>query len=497
MPEKSQKRKLRSDQSSSLDNGETASQVSDENTCLTEQDFSDNSNKIENRLSKRLRDAEFGQREILRLIENLASKGDGLSNPATESSGSIPHHDTESEPIGNPEPSNNFRNVSSNMVTGVSANQHENHQRSSSLPPPNQRYPDDIIDKLLQSLQTATTHNSGVPRLPKAMSTTMPSFDGKTDKFEHFEDLLQTSLKVYPNITEEEKIHYFHSLLRGEAFQTFRNMTEATHEHLNDILAGFRRRYVRQQSVATARCKWENLSFNPSHQTFPDFLEQYEKLAQEAYGEDAPRFIETSFYAKMPRHLKKVLIQARLEIESYQTMVQHLEREIELNGLATNDSPSITGVHNIEPSSQQQQNNPPRTTGPCFGCGNPGHLLRNCRKTNRDKRSQKTNAPTQSTPCETCGKMSHETKDCFSGANWANRSSWWKTPKTTPPITFPLHNNHKQSQCSSHKPWHHLIWSQKTPKATSSLRGLHRLSILHNIRTPEGPRFRDVCRVFR
>ena len=68
MPEKSQKRKLRSDPSSSLENVESTSQASDENACLTEQDFSDISNKIENRLSKRLRDAEFGQREILKLI---------------------------------------------------------------------------------------------------------------------------------------------------------------------------------------------------------------------------------------------------------------------------------------------------------------------------------------------------------------------------------------------------------------------------------------------
>ena len=191
--------------------------------------------------------------------------------------------------------------------TGVTTNQQENnHQQSSSLRPPNKRYPDDIIDKLLQSLLTATNHNSGVPRLPKAMSTSMPTSTVK-HKFEYFEDLFQTSLKVYPNITDEEKIHYFYSLLRGEALQTFRNMTEATRGHLNDILAGFRRRYVRQHSVATARCNWENLSFNPSQQTFPDFLEQYQKLAQEAYGEDAPRFIETFFYAKMPPHLKRVL----------------------------------------------------------------------------------------------------------------------------------------------------------------------------------------------
>ena len=107
-----------------------------------------------------------------------------------------------------------------------------------------------------------------------------------------------------------KKIYYFHSPLSGEALKTFMKMTEATRGHLNDILAGFRRRCVRQRSVAAARCKWENLSFNPSQQTFPDFLEQYQKLAQEAYGEDAPRFIETSFCHPT---FKRVLNKARLE----------------------------------------------------------------------------------------------------------------------------------------------------------------------------------------
>ena len=88
MPEKSQRRKLRSNQSSSQANVEISSQVSDENTYLTEQDFSNISNKIENRLSKKLRDTEFGQREILKLIENLTSKTDSLSNPTSEQPGS-------------------------------------------------------------------------------------------------------------------------------------------------------------------------------------------------------------------------------------------------------------------------------------------------------------------------------------------------------------------------------------------------------------------------
>ena len=441
MPEKTQKRKLRSDQSTSQMDVETASSTNDENVLLSDRDFEDISSKVENRFSKRLRDTEVNQREILKLIENLSSKVDNLANvnPGQNSLtfetgiSEIPNDE-----LGEVEPA---RSVNSNMVTGVlnePTTSNNTHARSSSLPPPNQRHSDEIIDKLLESLYATHKQAPNLPRLPKALATTMPTFDGKTEKFELFEDLFQTSLKVHPQITEQEKIHYFHSLLRGDALQTFRNMTETTKTNLSDIIAAFRRRYVKTQSVATARCKWENLTFDPANQTFQDFLENYQKLAQEAYAEDAPRFIETSFYAKMPTHLKRVLNQARLETASYETMVQHLEREMELNGLANPDSTTLTGIHNVEPTNNHNQERPPKTASTCFGCGHQGHLLRNCRKTNRDKRNQKTTNTFVTNPCETCGKLSHETKDCYSGANWANRPTWWKTPKPTGSNSIPL-----------------------------------------------------------
>ena len=101
------------------------------------------------------------------------------------------------------------------------------------------------MDKLLESLRNVTQQTIGLPRLPKALSTTMPTFNGKNNKFEHFKDLFMTSLKVYPNIPKEEQIHYFHSLLRDHALQTYRNMTDTNRVSLDDIIATFRRRYVR------------------------------------------------------------------------------------------------------------------------------------------------------------------------------------------------------------------------------------------------------------
>ena len=211
--------------------------------------------------------------------------------------------------------------------------------------------------------------------------------------------------------------------------QTFRNLPKTTKTNLNDIIVGFRRRYVKTPSVVTARCKWENLTFDPKNETFQVFLEFYQKLAQEAYADDALRLIETPFNAKMHAHLKIVLNQARLETAPYETMVQHLEREMELNGLANPESTTFTGIQNVEPTNNPKQERNPKTANTCFGCGHPGHLLRNCRKTNRDKRNQKPLNTNIINPCETCGKLRHETKDCYSKANWANRPTWWKTPK--------------------------------------------------------------------
>ena len=191
------------------------------------------------------------------MIENLSSKIDSLSDktPPTSNTKMVEPDLTETGPSSQRENIYELPQCQGqHMVTGVSP-QTEIPPRSSSLPPPNQKYPDHIVDKLLESLRNVTQQNIGHPRLPKALSTTMPTFNGRNDKFEHFEDLFMASLKVYPNISDEEKIHYFHSLLRDEALQTYRNMTDTNRTSLGNIIATFRRRYVRPRTIAIARCK--------------------------------------------------------------------------------------------------------------------------------------------------------------------------------------------------------------------------------------------------
>ena len=230
--------------------------------------------------------------------------------------------------------------------------------------------------QLANNNNSANFHNNinRVSKLPKSLTTTMPTFDGKTEKFELFEDLFQTSLKIQNQLTEDDRINYFHSLMRGDALQTFKNISGPTRENLGDILAVFRRKYVKPQSMATAKHNFQKLVFNPANQKLVDFLDELQKLAKDAFGIATHAIIEQFIYAKMPPHLKKLINQAHLENGTYKQIVTHLERELELNGL---EAPDELPINNV--SQQPTNTNADRPKLTCHHCKKPGRYRNQCR----------------------------------------------------------------------------------------------------------------------
>ena len=69
----------------------------------------------------------------------------------------------------------------------------------------------------------------------------------------------------------------------------------------------------------------------------PDFLEKLNQGALKAFGENAQAMIDSLLYAKLPPKLKRSTNMARLENATYEEIVTHLERELELNGLEEGD----------------------------------------------------------------------------------------------------------------------------------------------------------------
>ena len=320
-------------------------------------------------------------------------------------------------------------------------------------------------DQILLALQQLATNSnsanfnnniSRISKLPKSLTTTMLTFDGKSEKFELFEDLFQTSLKIHNQLTEEDKINYFHSLMRGDALQTFKNITSLNRENLAEILTVFPRKYVKPQSMATAKHKFQRLVFNPANQKLIDFLDELQKLAKDAFGVAAQTIIEQFIDAKMPPQLKKSINQAHLEDGTYEQILSHLGRELELNGL---EAPDEMQLYTVMQQDTHQKSEKPKPT--CHHCKKPGRYRNQCRQLKREKdqvqnntdsaannKNNNSSAQTNSNPnhkapvanksnntnnqrdrkprpvfppCETCGRTNHSTERCYLGANAANR----------------------------------------------------------------------------
>ena len=156
---------------------------------------------------------------------------------------------------------------SRNMVTGVLNDSTNLGKRRRDHSPqslaPNER---PSTSSLLFAPQPEIHPPPQLPSMPKALTASLPVFDGKSEKFELFEDLFRNNIKMYPHLTKIQKINYFHSLLRGNALQAYCNLDDAKKNRLGEVFTAFKRRFGDFQSSAKARCEWDSLHFDPTKQ---------------------------------------------------------------------------------------------------------------------------------------------------------------------------------------------------------------------------------------
>ena len=170
-------------------------------------------------------------------------------------------------------------NNSRNMVTGVlndSTNQPTKRPKAQRIL---SEQPKDrpSTSKILFAPQPQTFPSAHLLPMPKALTASLPVFDGKSEKFELFEDLFRNNIKMYPHLTEIQKINYFHSLLRGNALQAYCNLDDTKKDNLEEVITAFKRRFGDFQSSAKARCEWDALHFDPTKQKLHEFLDVPQK----------------------------------------------------------------------------------------------------------------------------------------------------------------------------------------------------------------------------
>ena len=154
---------------------------------------------------------------------------------------------------------------SRNMVTGVlndSTNQpmkRPKQQRASS----EQTKDRPSTAKILLAPQPQTFPSTNLLPMPKALTASLPVFDGKSEKFELFEDLFRNNMKMYPQLTEIQKINYFELQHRGNALQAYCNLDDTKKDNLEEVVTAFERRFGDCRLSAKARCEWDALHLTP------------------------------------------------------------------------------------------------------------------------------------------------------------------------------------------------------------------------------------------
>ena len=280
----------------------------------------------------------------------------------------------------------------------------------------------DPLTRLANVLTGMTNKQTPQTLMVRPVSTTTLTFDGKSEKFELFENLFHTMIKMQPEMTETMKINHFHSLLRKNALQTFRNINSANRQTLEDVLAVFRRKYVKPESQATAKHKWHKLVFDPNTMKLPDFLEELNQGAEKAFGENAQAMIDSLLYAKLPPKLKRSVNMARLENASYEEIVTHLERELELNGLEGGDDITVPTMSTAPTATRPgtgllSSGIDPNVT--CNYCKKPGHVKDECRKLKRkeeQRRNDGQDTKKEYPKCPICDRTNHPAERCWKGA---------------------------------------------------------------------------------
>ena len=108
-------------------------------------------------------------------------------------------------------------------------------------------------------------------------------------------------------MTNKAQLQFFQGLLRDAAIHFWQSLNITDNTTLDTVLRAFRKVYRNEKSEEAARIKWDALKYDPTTQSFTDFLHQFRKLAKQAFGNDANVFINKSLYGKLPTTMQHEL----------------------------------------------------------------------------------------------------------------------------------------------------------------------------------------------
>ena len=207
-----------------------------------------------------------------------------------------------------------------------------------------------------------------------------------------------------------------------------------------------------------ARYKWDQARYDPTTETFSDFLKNLKKTAKQAFGDEADKIIKMFLFGKLPGEIQQELAMANKEENSPEEIKTHLMRNYQYQQYAappTTIQPFNTVTSSIPTNNETTKPTTTTTTQPterkrferqCFYCGKTGHRKTECRARQRDeangikkedaipmKKATDPDKPKYNPKlvCQNCGYTGHSARDCRRRIPKESSSAYGKIPYVT------------------------------------------------------------------
>ena len=159
---------------------------------------------------------------------------------------------------------------------------------------------------------------------PKIHQTQVSLFWGNREKKNEFAHLLLNHLRQHQHkLSDELKMTYFKSLLRDDAYEFWQSLEMTNQTTLAHVLRYFKKEYAKEDLKEVV--KFYQMYYDPSGETFNDFLNKHKKDAKQAFGDRSGDKRETFLFAKLPVQMQNELAMAGkhyASMEEVRTFVQ-------------------------------------------------------------------------------------------------------------------------------------------------------------------------------
>ena len=149
----------------------------------------------------------------------------------------------------------------------------------------------------------------------------------------------------------------------------------------------------------------------------------------------------------MPKcpHLKKSINQWHLENSTYQQIVSHLKKELELKDL---EAPDELQVNTVTQQATKQNSEKPKPT--CHHCKKPNHYRNQCRQIKRGKDQARNNTDSADNNNNNSGQTNSNSNNKISKNTKANNTNYQKDRRPRPvypPCETCGNTNHSTGKC--------------------------------------------------